>query len=106
MSKNWITMEPLPQPKSIADFAQFRHLHLTVMQHTSDRWTAHFDNVEVKDPWELMTFAERDFVGALFLFRAAAHFELNDRAHWRPIRTIKIPKDGKLVWMTLTGDIK
>lgn len=46
---NWIAFEPLPQPKSIADFARFRHLHLTVTQHAERRWTAHFDNVEIKD---------------------------------------------------------
>jgi hypothetical protein len=53
-----------------------------------------------------MTMAERDFIEALFVFRAEAYFEFKDRKLWRPIRTIKIPRAGKLVWMTLTGGVK
>jgi hypothetical protein len=54
----------------------------------------------------LLTSAERDFIAAISIWREMARFELKDRERRRPMRTIRIPKIGRLVRMTLTGDIK
>ena len=47
--RKWYTIARKPTPKSIADFARFRQLHLTITEQSDNRWTASFDGIEVKE---------------------------------------------------------
>lgn len=56
----------------------------------------------------LMTVAERDFVGALSLFRSLARWEMAERKRAHPLgmRSIRIPEVGKLIHIRATGKVK